>query len=100
MTARLNWAFTPNLSFQLYGQPLLSSGDYTAYKQLEGARTYDFDGFEEGTFSTVGGRRHLWRWTDVPGGGGGRGQKAARGFRRGWIRRLLLSVTGTSMSVP
>ena len=54
MAARLNWAFTPNLSFQLYGQPLLSSGDYMAYKQLEGARTYDFDVFEEGTFSTVG----------------------------------------------
>jgi hypothetical protein len=54
MTTRVNWAFTPNLSVQLYGQPLLSSGDYTAYKQLEAARSYDFDSFEKGPYSSVG----------------------------------------------
>jgi hypothetical protein len=52
MTTRVSWAFSPNLSFQFYAQPLLSSGDYTAYKQLEAARTYDFDVFEEGAFSS------------------------------------------------
>jgi hypothetical protein len=39
---RLNWTFTPKLSLQLYVQPLISSGDYTNYKELEAAGTYDF----------------------------------------------------------
>jgi hypothetical protein len=55
MQARINWTFTPNLSFQLFAQPLLSSGDYLTYKQLETPRTYDFDAFEEGAYSEVGG---------------------------------------------
>jgi len=55
MQARVNWTFSPKLSFQLYAQPLLSSGDYATYKQLAAARTYDFDRFEEGAFSSVDG---------------------------------------------
>ena len=55
MQARANWTFTPNLSFQLYAQVLLSSGDYVAYKQLTAPRTYNFDIFELGTFSESGG---------------------------------------------
>jgi hypothetical protein len=42
METRLDWTFTPTLSLQLFAQPLLSSGDYLRYKQLEAARTYDF----------------------------------------------------------
>ena len=55
METRVNWTFSPKLSFQLYAQPLISSGDYTTYKQLEAARTYDFDVFEEGAISTTEG---------------------------------------------
>lgn len=55
METRINWTFSPNLSFQLYAQPLISSGDYLAYKQLAASRTYDFDLLEEGTFSTTDG---------------------------------------------
>jgi hypothetical protein len=55
MQARANWTFTPNLSFQLFAQVLLSSGDYATYKQLLAPRTYDFDRFEAGTFSEAGG---------------------------------------------
>ncbi|MFG1690980.1 DUF5916 domain-containing protein [Gemmatimonadota bacterium] len=55
LETRINWTFSPDLSFQLYAQPLVSSGDYLAYKQLEAARTYDFDLLEEGTFSTSDG---------------------------------------------
>jgi hypothetical protein len=55
METRVNWTFSPKLSFQLYAQPLLSSGDYQTYKQLAAARTYDFDPFEEGMFSTANG---------------------------------------------
>lgn len=39
---RLNWAFTPGLSLQLYAQPLISSGRYTGYKELARPDTYEF----------------------------------------------------------
>ena len=39
---RLNWTFTPDLSLQLYVQPLISAGDYTNYKELKAPSTYDF----------------------------------------------------------
>jgi hypothetical protein len=39
---RLNWTFTPDLSLQLYVQPLISAGDYTNYKELKARGTYDF----------------------------------------------------------
>ncbi|MDM7925761.1 MAG: DUF5916 domain-containing protein [bacterium] len=40
---RLNWTFTPRLSFQLYMQPLSSHGDYEKYKELRKPRSYSFD---------------------------------------------------------
>jgi len=40
---RLNWAFSPNVSLQMYVQPLMSSGNYFAYKQLVAPRTYDWE---------------------------------------------------------
>ena len=49
LQTRLNMAFTPHLTLQLFAQPLLSSGDYLSYKQLREARTFDFDVFNEGT---------------------------------------------------
>jgi hypothetical protein len=55
MDTRVNWTFSPNLSFQLYAQPLISSGDYLTYKQLAEARTFDFDAFEEGAYSNLDG---------------------------------------------
>lgn len=39
---RMDLSMTPNLSLQLYAQPLVSSGRYTNYKELARARTYDF----------------------------------------------------------
>jgi hypothetical protein len=51
---RLNVAFNPRLTLQFYAQPLISSGDYRTYKQLEAAETFDFDVFEEG-FAVVDG---------------------------------------------
>jgi len=67
MEARINWTFSPKLSFQLFAQPLLSSGDYGTYKQLTAARTYDFDRFEEGTFTSVD---YLLRVAAAPGRAG------------------------------
>jgi len=51
MQARVSWSFSPSLSFQLFAQPLISSGDYISYKQLEAPRTYEFVSFEEGTYT-------------------------------------------------
>jgi hypothetical protein len=55
MQVRADYTFTPALSLQLYLQPLLSSGDYVAYKQLAAPGTYDFRRFAEGQATTIGG---------------------------------------------
>ena len=39
---RLNWTFTPELSLQLYMQPLISSGKYKNFKELAEPGTYAF----------------------------------------------------------
>jgi hypothetical protein len=39
---RMNWTFTPRLSLQLYAQPLLSAGEYSEFKELRRAHSYDF----------------------------------------------------------
>ena len=44
---RLNWTFTPKLSLQLYAQPLLSTGDYSDFKELTRPKSYDFKIYEE-----------------------------------------------------
>jgi len=40
---RLNWTFTPNLSLQLFVQPLISTGKYTNYKELARPTSFDFN---------------------------------------------------------
>jgi hypothetical protein len=49
---RLNVTFRPNLSLELYAQPLLSSGGYSALKELRAPRVYDFTEYGSGA-STV-----------------------------------------------
>jgi hypothetical protein len=49
LQTRLNIAFNPKLTLQFYAQPLISSGNYLTYKQLERSESFDFDVFEEGT---------------------------------------------------
>lgn len=41
MNTRLNATFTPNLTFELFAQPLLASGHYSALKQYAAPRTSD-----------------------------------------------------------
>jgi hypothetical protein len=53
MEARLDWTFSPALSLQLFAQPLLSSGDYLQYKQLESSRSFDFNEFVPGTANVL-----------------------------------------------
>ncbi|HLA69544.1 MAG TPA: DUF5916 domain-containing protein, partial [Bacteroidota bacterium] len=39
---RVNWTFTPQLSLQLFMQPLISAGDFHDFKEFKKPRTYDF----------------------------------------------------------
>jgi hypothetical protein len=69
LQTRFNATFTPDLSFELYAQPFLSSGDYGALKELAAPGTYDF--LEYG--SQVGSIRQdadgrFWVDPDGPGG--------------------------------
>ena len=53
IVTRVDWTFTPQLSLQLFAQPLLFAGDFKDYKQLARPRSFDFDVFGEdaGTIS-------------------------------------------------
>ena len=46
-TFRLNWTFTPTLSFQLYMQPLLSTGAYSSIMELAHPGTFTFNRYGE-----------------------------------------------------
>jgi hypothetical protein len=54
---RVNWTFTPRLSLQAYVQPYLAVGDFSAFKELTAARTFDFDyyGEADSTIAYAGG---------------------------------------------
>jgi hypothetical protein len=38
LTARVRYAFSPNLSLEFYGQPFISSGEYQSFKRVEEPR--------------------------------------------------------------
>ncbi|MBU1095228.1 MAG: carbohydrate binding family 9 domain-containing protein [Bacteroidetes bacterium] len=40
---RLNWTFTPQLSLQIFMQPLFSVGDYNNFKELKRPRSLDYN---------------------------------------------------------
>ncbi len=47
LTIRMNLSITPDLSIQLYGQPFVSAGDYSAFKQITSPRAKAYaDRFE------------------------------------------------------
>jgi hypothetical protein len=54
LETRASYTLSPTLSFQLYAQGLISSGDYVAYKQLAVAGSYDFVEFTEGRLQIAG----------------------------------------------
>jgi hypothetical protein len=43
ISTRLNITATPNLSFQFYGQPYVSSGTYADWRELDQPRSSDYD---------------------------------------------------------
>jgi hypothetical protein len=48
-SVRVNWTFTPNLSLQLYAQPLASKAEFTNFKELAEPKTYDFNRYGDGS---------------------------------------------------
>jgi hypothetical protein len=54
---RVNWTFTPRVSFQLYVQPLIAAGDFADFKEFLRPRTFDFGvyGRDVGTLTPVPG---------------------------------------------
>jgi len=44
---RLNWTFTPKVSFQLYAQPLVSKAEFNSFKELARPDSYDFNRYGE-----------------------------------------------------
>ena len=53
MDTRVEWTFTPALSFQLYAQPFVSAGQYYAFKEFLTPRNFDFAeyGVDRGTIT-------------------------------------------------
>jgi len=50
---RVDWTFTPALSFQMFAQPLLAAADFTDYKEFARPRQFEFEvyGRDAGTIS-------------------------------------------------
>ena len=51
----MNYTFSPTLTFQLFAQGLLSSGDYLRYKQLSEPGSFTFRSYDPGSALAVGG---------------------------------------------
>jgi hypothetical protein len=49
---RLNWTFTPDLSLEVYVQPLVSIGKYTSIKELARPRSYEYNNFTNITLNS------------------------------------------------
>lgn len=43
ITSRLNFTATPNLSMQFYGQPFVTKGDYSNWREIANARAANYD---------------------------------------------------------
>jgi hypothetical protein len=71
MNLRADYAATPNLSVQVFLQPLISTLDFHDLKELAAARTYDFVPVQAGTVGggTFGSLRGncVVRWEYAPG---------------------------------
>jgi hypothetical protein len=55
LETRVNYTFSPVLTFQLFAQGLLSSGDYVRYKQLREPSSFSFVNHATGSALQVGG---------------------------------------------
>jgi hypothetical protein len=70
LETRVNVNFTPNVSFELYAQPLISSGDFGTLMELERPRTFDFVRYGIDGGSTISQPDAQGRYTIDPDGPG------------------------------
>jgi hypothetical protein len=70
LETRLNVNFTPDLSFELYAQPLLASGDYGTLMELERPRSFEFIRYGTEQGSTVSEADAEGQYTVDPDGAG------------------------------
>jgi hypothetical protein len=54
MDTRVNWTLTPNLTFEMFAQPLIASGEYSSFKQFAAPRTLDLDVFGPDRITATG----------------------------------------------
>ncbi len=67
---RLDWAFNPAMTLQLYAQPFVSVGKYSDYKSLAAPRTWSFEPYPDmdGDFNYRSLRGNaVFRWEYMPG---------------------------------
>lgn len=69
-SVRLDWTFTPKLSLQVYLQPLVSVGAYSAFKELREPRSYTFNRYGEDNGSTISYDAEGGQYTVDPDGAG------------------------------
>ena len=53
MDTRLNVTFTPELSLELFAQPYVSTGQYSRFKEYDGARTLDRTAYDAGQLTPL-----------------------------------------------
>ncbi|MGQ0815450.1 MAG: hypothetical protein ACT4O1_13495 [Gemmatimonadota bacterium] len=56
LETRLNYTFSPALSLQVYLQPLVAAGEYSAIKELAAPNSFDFNVYGEDVGTIEGGR--------------------------------------------
>jgi hypothetical protein len=56
MDTRVNWTLSPTMTFEMFMQPLIASGEYSSFKQYAAPRTLDLQvyGQDVGTISETG----------------------------------------------
>lgn len=67
---RADWTFSPTLSLQLYAQPFISAGTFDRFKELNRARTMEYNTFGEDT-GKISYNSETSRYQVVPGDGTG-----------------------------
>ncbi|HSL23807.1 MAG TPA: DUF5916 domain-containing protein [Vicinamibacterales bacterium] len=69
MTTRVTWVLSPDMSLQVYAQPLLSAADYSGLKELARPGSFEFLVYGDGA-STIAHDPNARRFAIDPDGGG------------------------------
>jgi hypothetical protein len=71
LDTRVNWTFSPTMTLQLYAQPFISSGEYSAFKEFNAPRSSQWSiyGKDKGTITKTGTGSSLVYTVDPDGAG-------------------------------